>query len=158
MSLVFRLLGEARRRPHEYHATDRLTYKRKERLLNTHECVHASVRIRMGLRGYGYNDKGFYDSQGLQGWTMEGTESPSSSILTATGKTVQLGSMTGVKWVKKDPSRPNEPDLVMPEDELGELEREIMKSWPNVEKGFSMIRPGAHTLRMQKSMTDPPEP
>jgi hypothetical protein len=161
MTLIFRLAGKARRTPHEYRAIDRLTYEAKQRLLNTHECVHASVRIRMGLKGYGYNDEGFYDSQGLQGWTMEWTESsPSSttSSITATGKRVELTSMTDVKWVKKDPQERNDPDLVMPEDALGHLEREIMKSWPDVEKGFAVIRPGAHPLKVHKASTDPLEP
>ncbi len=167
MTLIFRFAGKARRTPHEYRATDRLTYKATHRLLNTHEYVHASVRIRMGLRGYGYNDKGLYDSEGLQGWTMEGTETSSSSSnsststsssTTAPGRKTQLGTLTDVKWVRKDPQERDDPDLVMPEDELGALEREIMKSWPDVEKGFAMIRPGAHPLKMHKSSTDPTEP
>lgn len=129
----------------------------------------------MGLRGHGYNDKGHYDSQGLAGWTMEGTEVTSppsseseSSLIGAGKKSAEVASMTDVKWVKKVSSyRRNgflgpkelvpEPDLVMPEDELGPLEHEIMKSWPNVEKGFAMIRPGTHPLRMNKSPTDPIE-
>lgn len=162
MTLIFRLAGKARRTPHEYHAVDKLTYKAKQRLLNTNECVHASVRIRMGLRGYGYNDKGFYDSQGLEGWTMEGTEascSSAASSFTSAGKNVvERASMIDVKWVKRDPDERSDPDFVMPEDELGELEREIMKCWPDVEKGFAMIKPGAHPLKMNKSSTDPPEP
>jgi hypothetical protein len=160
MTFIFRLAGKARRTPHEYHAIDHLTYKPKQRLLNTHECVHASVRIRMGLRGYGYNDQGFYDSQGLAGWTMEGTESPTptTTIGITDRRGSQLASMVDVKWVKKDPQERNDPEMVMPEDELGELEREVMKSWPDVERGFAMIRPGTHSLRMNKSSTDPPEP
>ncbi len=149
MTLIFRLAGSARRTPHEYHAIDRLTYRPKQHLLNTHESVHASVRIRMGLKGYGYNDKGFYDSEGLEGWTMHGTES--------TGGEGQLGGMKDVRWVKKDPQRKDEPPLVMPEDELGELEHEVMKSWPDVEKMFASIRPGLHHMKMHKSSTDPPE-
>jgi hypothetical protein len=66
--------------------------------------------------------------------------------------------MTDVKWVKRDPQERKDPDLMMPEDELGELEREILTSWPDVAKGFATIRPGAHPLRMHKSSTDPPEP
>lgn len=158
MTLIFRLAGKARRTPHEYNATDKLTYKPKQRLLNTHECVHASVRIRMGLRGYGYNDKGFYDSQGLTGWTMEGTEAPTSTTSSSGRRASELATMIDVKWVKKDSQGVNDPDLVMPEDQLGELEHEIMKSWPDVEKGFALIRPGTHLQRMNKSSTDPSEP
>jgi len=158
MTLIFRLAGKARRTPHEYHAIDRLTYRPKHRLLNTHECVHASVRIRMGLRGYGYNDQGFYDSQGLTGWTMEGTESTTSTSSTSDRRGSELATMVDVKWVKKDLQERNDPNLVMPEDELGELEREIMKSWPDVERGFALIRPGTHLQKMLKSSTDPPEP
>jgi hypothetical protein len=162
MTLIFRLAGKARRTPHEYRATDRLTYKAKQRLRNTNESVHASVRIRMGLKGYGYNDNGFYDSQGLEGWTMEGTESFSwiSAVnsLTAPSKKVEVWSMTDVKWVKTDPEKHSLPDLVMPEDELGALERECMKSWPDVEKGFASIKPGSHAAKTHKSSTDPPEP
>ena len=149
MTLIFRLAGSTRRTPLEYHAIDRLTYKAQQRLLNTHECVHASVRIRMGLKGYGYNDKGFYDSEGLEGWTMHGTES--------IGVGGELGGMKDVKWVKKDPQRRNDTPLMMPEDGLAELEHEIMKSWPDVERGFASIRPGTHHMKMHKSSTDPPE-
>lgn len=149
MTLIFRLAGSARRTPHEYHAIDRLTYKAQQRLLNTHECVHASVRIRMGLKGYGYNDKGLYDSEGLEGWTMHGTESA--------GERGELGGMSDVKWVKRDPQRRDDPPLIMPEDELAQLEHEIMKSWPDVERGFTSIRPGTHHMKMHKSSTYPPE-
>jgi hypothetical protein len=158
MTLIFRLAGQARRSPHEYHAIDRLTYRPKQRLLNTHECVHASVRIRMGLRGYGYNDKGFYDSQGLAGWTMEGTEAPTATTSISGRRASELATMVDVKWVKKDSQGGNDPDLVMPEDLLGELEHDIMKSWPDVEKGFALIRPGTHLQKMNKSSTDRPEP
>lgn len=168
MTLLFRLTGRTRRTPQEYRAIDSLTYKSQKRLINTHECVHASVRIRMGLKGYGYNDKGLYDSEGLVGWVMEGTESlssSSSSSSSSNGTEEEKGievTVTDVKWAKKDPQQrygnniPN-PDLVMPEDPLGELEREIMKSWPDVERGFALIRPGAHPLRINKSSTDPVE-
>ncbi len=149
MTLIFRLAGSARRTPHEYRAIDCLTYKAKQGLLNTHESVHASVRVRMGLKGYGYNDKGFYDSEGLEGWTMHGTETPAEGD--------QLGGMKDVRWVKRDPTRKKERPLVMPEDEMGELEHEIMNSWPDVEKVFASIRPGLHHMRVHKSSTDPPE-
>ena len=174
LTLIFRLTGRTRRTPHEYRAIDSLTYKSQERLVNTHECVHASVRIRMGLKGYGYDDKGLYDSDGLVGWIMEGTEassspssSPSSSSSSSSssyqGTEKEKGSevaVTDIKWVKRDLQQrrsnniPN-PDLIMPEDPLGDLEREVMKSWPNVERGFALIRPGARPLKMHKSSTDP---
>lgn len=165
MTLIFRLAGKTRRTPREYRATDRLTFRARQRLINTNECVHASVRIRMGLCGYGYNDHGYYDSQGLVGWTMEYTElcsssSPPSSapVRTKGVKRGDLGSMTDVKWVKKDPQGRNDPEMVMPEDELGELEQEIMNLWPDVVEGFSTIKPSAHSLRMFKSPTDPLAP
>ncbi len=149
MTLIFRLAGSGRRTPHEYHVIDRLTYKAQQRLLNTHESVYVSVRIRMGLKGYGYNDKGFYDSEGLEEWTMHETE--------AIGEVGKLGGMADVKWVKKDSQRMNDPPLVISEDELGELEHEVIKNWPDVEKEFACIRPGTHHMRMHKSSTDPPE-
>ena len=127
----------------------------------------------MGLNGFGYNDKGFYDSEGLKSWTMEGTESKTLSTRTTITavrstkrgdaqrdqKKIWDGKVTDIKWVKKDPTGHGN-DMVMPEDGLGALEREIMKSWPDVEKGFAMIRPGAHPLKLLKSATDPstPEP
>lgn len=168
MSFLFRLAGQAHRTPQEYSATDRVTFRKTRRLVNTHESVHSSVRIRMGLRGFGYNDEGFYDSQGLQSWTMEGVETATADKKTTTtapqstqksgGEAHEQtwdGTVSEIRWVKKDPAY--EGDLVMPEDELGELEREIMKSWPDVEKGFSMIRPGARPLKLFKSTTAPHE-
>jgi hypothetical protein len=167
MTLVFRLNGRSRRSPSEYRATDWLTFASKQRLHNTHEYVHASVRVRMGLRGYGYNDKGFYDSQGLQGWTMEGTEDTSSSASSSsvategggnTGATTiipGLSSMKDVKWVKRSREKGEDLVFVMPEDELGDVEHEIMKSWPNVERAFTLIRPGTHPVLLNKASTDP---
>ena len=150
MTPLFVILGSQRRTPHEYRAVDRLTHQSKQCLRNTHEYVHSSVRIRMGLHGYGYNDKGNYDAYGLRGWTMEGIMTPNGSISSDGIPSRQhSGAMTDVKWVKKDSSgNGGDPALVMPEDTLGDLERLVMRSWPQVEKRFDSIKPGSHAVKL----------
>src|SRR5438552_13903049 len=73
MTLFFRLGGSKTRTPGEYCEIDQSHANTNRKLANTGEVMHSSVRIRMGRQGLGYNDKGTYDSEALQGWTMEAT-------------------------------------------------------------------------------------
>ena len=164
MSVFFRLGGSKVRTPGEYsmpvragdngtlwwiikrcvyHVTLHLGGKEIEmpKLGNTNETIHSSVRIRMGKKGLGYDDKGLYDSQALAGWTMAGEESNPHTPhqLELPG---QAGAMKNVRW-RKVVKRRNEKTgkeedvpLQMMEDEMGDFEKMILQLWPEIEEGF----------------------
>ena len=151
MSFFFKLGGSRVRTPDEYMQTEKshqhgqlfyflqrtllwwaknlglLQPKKMPRLEGTNETVHASVRIRMGKKGLGYDDKGFYDSQALKGWTMCGELSqPDTPVrLEIEG---EAGHMKHVDWQKtvKNGNGKDE-TLIMPEDLMGEFEKKILK-------------------------------
>ena len=152
MTLFFRIGGKKVRTPMEYEETQPKTHLRTgKRLKCTNETVHSSVRIRMGRKGLGYNDRGTYDSDALQGWTMCGVETTPSSLGLPNGS--RAGRMKQVKWVKDDPKGVGK--LVMPEDDIGEFERKIMFAWPEIYEEFDAIRPGAHKTSVRRSSTYP---
>ena len=155
----------------------------KPRLKNTGETFHSSVRIRMGKKGKGYDDKGLYDSSALEGWVMAGdvAEPDTPHQITLPG---QAGAMKNVVWRKKvrkvrrgsgSPKRTSidsvsqvggdEDDqddnafetIAIPEDEMGTFERMVLQLWPEINKDFDAITPGGHGQEITKrSFTDPP--
>lgn len=169
MSFFFRLGGSKIRTPGEYTETERahqhgslwfmarkISYrlhlfniKPMPRLQNTHETFHSSVRIRMGKRGKGYNDKGFYDSEALQGWVMSGdaADPKTPHQLTMPGT---AGAMKNVKWHKRVTKRNERGEeeeietLEIPEDDMGEFEKRILRLWPEISDEFDVITPGGH--------------
>ena len=166
MQGLFLLGGSTVRTPADYSEIDRHTLqpkKPRQRLKNTNECVHASVRVRMGLKGLGYNDQGYYDSQALTGWRMEGTlcterSRPRASIETkvppiATKPTIDR--LQDVRWVY-DTGEKTIPRLVMPEDQLGDLEMEILRDWhKNVWDQLPTLSPGGHPSSTKKAESFP---
>jgi uncharacterized protein (DUF2235 family) len=162
MTLFFRLGGSKVRTPGEYCETDRKhgsgNLKATNRKLeNTGESMHSSVRIRMGRQGLGYNDKGTYDSQALQGWTMKATEqaAPPTPVHLQSPGAVLKGRISDVRWVKKLMGDKETPELSLPEEELGPLERMILESWPGLYNDFDTITPGSHATSMLRSSTFP---
>lgn len=122
MSFFFRLAGSKVRTPGEYCETQRadehgtlwwivkrsiyhLTLhlgrpaKQLPRLQHTGETFHSSVRIRMGKKGLGYDDKGFYDSQALRGWEMVG-EDANPDTPHQLERPGAAGAMKNVQWRK----------------------------------------------------------
>ena len=162
MTLFFRLGGSKIRTPGEYCETDRKHGSAKEiattrKLENTGERIHSSVRIRMGRQGLGYNDKGTYDSEALQGWTMKATEqaaAPTPVDVHSPGAVVK-GKISDVRWVKKLPGDKETPELNLLEDELADLERTILESWPELYEEFNTVLPGSHATSMRRSSTFP---
>ncbi len=160
MSWFYRLGGSKTRTPGDYFETDSKTQKpTKRRLENTNEYIHSSVRIRMGRQGLGYNDKGKYDSEALQGWTMNASEDPSTEAETPTDVhspgAVVKGRIRDVRWVRKLPGSKEMPELVLLEDTLGDLERRILQTWPELSEQFDTIRPVQHATSMRRSSTFP---
>ncbi|RVX72038.1 hypothetical protein B0A52_04636 [Exophiala mesophila] len=194
MTPFFRLGGSETRTPHEYreqesaaqHGTVLWIGKKvahqvtsifreadtslKPRLAKTNETIHSSVRIRMGRHGYGYDDKGTYASEALQGWVMYGEETdPDTPIaLDAPGL---VGKMRDVVWKKAVPREEtldngkvrvvnsgadDKTTLEIPEEPLGDFEREILKMWPEINNIFDTTGPGEHEHNVKRVKTFPP--
>ena len=62
-----------------------------------------------------------------------------------------------MRWVKTIRGDKVAPELILPEDELGSLERMILESWPELYKEFDTTMPGSHATSMQRSLTFPPD-
>jgi uncharacterized protein (DUF2235 family) len=132
------------------------------KLNRTNETIHASVRIRRGKNGYGYDDKGTYDPPALKGWGMHGLETnPDTPIaINAPGA---VGKMTGVVYkkavapetvekgqVRDLESRGKKDVLELREEPLGVFERQILQLWPEINKDFDTIgTEGAQVDRVQ---------
>ena len=164
MTFFFWLGGSKIRTPGEYCETDQKHGSGKEvptkrRLENTGEKIHSSVRIRMGRQGLGYNDKGTYDSEALEGWTMKATEqlAPPTPIDVHSPGAVLKGKISDVRWVKNLPGDKETPELSLLEDEMGGLERTILESWPELYEDFDTVLPGSHATSMRRSSTFPSE-
>ncbi|RMZ89606.1 hypothetical protein DV736_g3167, partial [Chaetothyriales sp. CBS 134916] len=129
--------------------------RRRPRLEGTNETVHASVRVRMGHRGLGYDDKGFYDSQALKGWTMYGQfTDPDTPIRQEIQG--EAGRMKNVEWRKTVKNAKGEEEtLVMPEDQMGDFEKRIVSLWPRIAKRLDSTLPGNHKRVLQHAHTDP---
>lgn len=165
MTGLFLLGGKKTRTPGNYAETDRKTMMEKvprQRLKNTNEVVHASVRVRMGLKGLGYDDKGFYDSEALKGWQMAGTlvadRSRSRSKLPPIDTGHPLEKLSDVRWFldagEKDAPQPGQ--LILPEDKLGDLEMDILKDWHKfVWDKLPTLSPGGHASTLSKAESFP---
>ena len=160
MTLFFRLGGTKVRTPGEFEEVDRRTQKSTgRRLQNTNESLHASVRIRMGTEGLGYNDVGRYDSEALKDWTMSAVEDPDAEtpVDVHSPAAVVKGKLRHVRWVKASKKGTNEPELSLPEDKLGDLEMRILEAWPELHDKVDSIMPGNHATSMRRSSTFPEE-
>lgn len=101
-------------------------------LTGTNETMHASVRVRMALGGHGYDDKGSYESDALQGWKYEweAYAQPDTPFqLTQPG---EVGKLKNVEWVKFS-SNGDKEILRMPEDKMTAFERVILRHWTAAE-------------------------
>ena len=163
LSIFYRLLGTVTRTPMQYRETDPRTLRPRKRLLaNTNERLHASIRIRMGKKGLGYDDRGTYDPASLQGWKMHGTEVLPNQPMSPGGGT-GLTQMKNVVWTKSianpDPESNGSKDLElsMPEDELGDLERVILNIWPEISSEFGTLVPpgGKDRVDIKRATTFP---
>ncbi|KAF2396115.1 hypothetical protein EJ06DRAFT_243851 [Trichodelitschia bisporula] len=70
MKGVYAIGGGTARHPGEYYAVDKDGHISDRPLRDTHEYVHASVRVRMVCRGPGVDDNGPYDPDGLADWKL----------------------------------------------------------------------------------------
>lgn len=110
------IAGKKVRTPGAYYATDPNTGKTTKRMLqDTNEHIHASVRLRIALGGLGSNDRGVYDPPALAGWRSVGAEHGNPVV------------QKDVRWEYGGEER--EPERVLLEDELGDVERLLLDNW-----------------------------
>ena len=104
------LAGKKIRTPGRYFASNVKTGNSTSRpLLDTQEYIHASVRVRKTLGGLGAEDRGPYNPSSLAGYHLEGDP-----------------EQHDVRWeYGKQGKRPKR---ILPEDQLGDLELEILSS------------------------------
>lgn len=62
--------GSSARTPLQYHQTDPITGKSKNRLRNTNEFIHPSVRVRQARHGTGPDGKGLYKPPALANFAL----------------------------------------------------------------------------------------
>lgn len=111
---VYALAGTRTRTPGRYHRTDpnsgRLT---SQRLRNTGEFIHASVRTRIELGGPGIEDRGEYDPRALRSWEL-------------------FMDRDGPVWEHYGDESDQRPDKILYEDDLGDTERMLLKRDPEL--------------------------
>ncbi|KAL9027066.1 MAG: hypothetical protein Q9196_004355 [Gyalolechia fulgens] len=111
MAGIERLAGKKIRTPGHYYVMDPNTGKTtKETLTNTEEYIHSSVRVRKILEGPGPDDKGTYVPLSLAKWEVVGNPRDRD-----------------VRWVHR---HVGEQQLVIPEDEMSEIELELLALSP----------------------------
>lgn len=163
MTGLFFLGGQRIRTPGDYAEIDRKTMMPKvprQRLKNTNEFVHASVRVRMGLGGLGYNDQGFYDSEALKGWKMKGTlvAERARANLPPLETKHPLERLSNVCWFSdmEGEYAPQSEPPILPEDTLGDLEMDILKDWHKyVWDQLPTLSPGGHAKTLTKAESFP---
>ena len=107
------MAGSKVRTPGRYRQLSSSGIDRGRLLEGTQEYLHASVRIRIGLRGLGVEDKGPYRPRALDGW-----------------KCFSNGAEGGFKWVCDHSKVAGGKKLEMQEDELGEVELGLLMESP----------------------------
>ena len=117
MTGIYHLAGGETRTPGAYHL-QKNQGRRADYLTN--EYIHASVRARIGLRGPGIEDEGTYQCMALRGW---------QNVVRRYEEDGQM--RREVLWEKRSDEH-GAPGLVLPEDTLGDLERELLNVSPEV--------------------------
>lgn len=135
-TLFFRLGGSQIRTPMQHPEVSKATFKPTGRMLTgTHESMHASVRVRMALDGPGYDDKGDYISEALEGWAFEWQTYSDPDTPFQRSQPGEVGKRKGVEWVKTvgkaSDGKPTE--IRMPEDTMTEFERIVLRHWTSRE-------------------------
>ncbi|KAK5076338.1 hypothetical protein LTR64_006183 [Lithohypha guttulata] len=133
-TLFFRLAGSQTRTPMEHPEYTKATMSPTgHTLTGTHESMHASVRVRMALDAPGPDDKGDYASDALKGWSFIWKADAQPDTPWQVSQPGVVGRVKGVEWVKKKVGRE---ELRMPEDEMTEFERVVLRHWTSREDGW----------------------
>lgn len=129
-TLFFRLGGSETRKPMEHPEVSRATLKPTGRYLShTNETMHASVRVRMALDAPGYDAEGNYASDALKGWSFEWQAYAQPDTPFQVTQPGEVGRKKGVTWLKTVQKDGKEEELRMPEDEMTEFERIVLRHW-----------------------------
>ncbi|KAI9715145.1 MAG: hypothetical protein M1812_006124, partial [Candelaria pacifica] len=133
---AFSLSGTIVRTPGDYRRLDPYTGQPTHRhLRDTHEFIHASVRCRIGLHGPGVDDRGDYDPEALEGW---------ENARPTTNGNGNEGEVKQKQVLWKYFGRHGDLRMELPEDKLGEIERELLMGSPDIyDKVLGIRRRGA---------------
>ena len=131
-STFYSLAGSAVRTPGRYARPDPQTNNPTgTRLVHTEEAVHPSVRIRIEMKGKGTEDQGTYKSDALKDFECL---APNAAAPDATSPTAERNpARERHRWV----SQRGKDVVVLPEDELGEIELELLRMSPKVYEQFA---------------------
>lgn len=133
-TLFFRLGGSQVRTPMQHQEISRATSSPTGRYLShTNETMHASVRVRMALDAPGYDDKGDYCSDALKGWSFQWQAYAQPDTPFQVTQPGPVGSLKGVQWIKNVKRNGKDEELRMPEDEMTEFERIVLRHWTSQE-------------------------
>ncbi|KAH0541952.1 hypothetical protein FGG08_003584 [Glutinoglossum americanum] len=117
---LMRISGKSVRTPGRYCLANRKAGLTTTPLENTNEYIHASVRVRLGLKGAkGIDDKGRYKCEALDGWILEGVDIDGDGVID--GSSAGNLGQTEISWRHKDPDVPR-----LKEEVLGDLEKELL--------------------------------
>lgn len=140
----FYVLGDSlTRSPCSYVRYDHYTGVPKvphENLVDTHEKVHSSVRIRWGLKGKDYEGKD-YASPALKGWTIQGLP-PNVAVDNVNGS---IGTFVNAQSIRDGQARIvwENGTKTMQEEVISDLEWELIRGFrPDITKRFLSVSPG----------------
>ncbi|KAH0563276.1 hypothetical protein GP486_002161 [Trichoglossum hirsutum] len=125
---VMKLASTKTRTPGRYKKIDPDTRKEIGDLQDTNEYIHASVRVRMGMR----NAKGVNDSappyrcEALNGWKISGVDRDGDGVVDREGDEKIFWSNGNVR---------------IPEAELGPYEKELLSHFGNMAQNVMKIKP-----------------
>jgi hypothetical protein len=110
--------------------------------------MHASVRVRLGLKGLGPNDVGIWQAKGLKGFIIDGVDVDGDGM--ADGMDRHHTGQSYIKWLwRKTPWA--EPEISLPEDVLGDVELELLRQSPEVYDKLLRIAPESHVQKQVRS-------
>ncbi|MCJ1401636.1 polynucleotide adenylyltransferase [Xylographa trunciseda] len=118
--------GSKPRTPGQYRATNGMTGDPEDRFLqDTREHIHPCVRVRLACGGRGAEDQGPYDPAALKHFRLLAP----GEVADKAGA-VQDRYEDRYRWVLRTPDRV----VILPETELGDVERELLDMSPETRK------------------------
>ncbi|KAI9763822.1 MAG: hypothetical protein M1840_009076 [Geoglossum simile] len=130
---IMSLAGGETRNPGRYMRIDPDTHASIAPLQNTNEYIHASARVRLGLRdSKGIDDKGTpYKCAALDGWKISGIDDDGDGV-------VDRGvSGAGVEWRYNKAGQ----NKTLAEAPLGDMEKELLWHFGNMAEKVMKVKP-----------------
>lgn len=151
---VYTMTGRATRTPGNYYRVDPYSGRQtSKRLKNTNEYIHASVRSRVGLKGPGTEERGFYNPAALQDWTFEAEPTVPGAAAAGHGGNLSNGGM--IVWsYRGDVDRVGQDRI--PEAVLLDTELALLRQFEQVDQYVKYMRPPAGGREKRRSRRNDP--